>query len=69
MIIDVHIKCSLVFYLTLVVLNIDVYSGKDIVQQANLLQGSKATLICSVSMGVTHQKVWQNMKVWCIPQK
>ena len=49
MIIDVHIKCSLVFYLTLVVLNIDVYSGKDIVQQANLLQGSKATLICSVS--------------------
>ena len=59
MIIYDHINCSWVFYITLVVLNIDVYSGKDIVQQANLLQGSKATLICSVSMGVTHQKVCQ----------
>ena len=50
MIIYDHINCSWVFYLTLVVLNIDVYSGKDIVKQAELLKGSKATLICSVSI-------------------
>ena len=57
MIIYDHINCSWVFYLTLVVLNIDVYSGKDIVEQAELLKGSKATLICSVSIGATHKKI------------